>query len=81
LNPQWIEDSSESDYVRIRFELLFTALCDITALSRSIQTEQVASVKVAMLEQMISVMNKARFYLKSLEESFPGDLEKTPFLS
>ncbi len=42
---------------------------DMIDLRQHIRDEQVASVKIAMLEELISVMNKVRFYLDSLEGS------------
>jgi hypothetical protein len=42
-------------------------------LRRYIRDEQVASVKIVRLEELISVMNKVRFYLDGLEG--PASLE------
>jgi hypothetical protein len=53
--------------VRLRFELLLTAMNDMIDLRQYIREEQVASVKIVLLEELISVMNKVRFYLDSLE--------------
>ena len=36
-------------------------------LNQRIQGEQVISVKIVMFEELISVMNKARYYLDSTE--------------
>ena len=36
-------------------------------LNQRIQDEQVTSVKIVMFEELISVMNNARYYLDSLE--------------
>ena len=56
--------------VRVRFELLLTAMNDMLDLRQYIRDEQVASVKIVMFEELISVMSKVRYYLDSLE----GDL-------
>jgi hypothetical protein len=40
---------------------------DMIDLRQYIREEQVASVKIVLLEELISVMNKVRFYLDSLE--------------
>jgi hypothetical protein len=68
VNAQWLENRPESpDDVRLRFELLLTAMNDMSDLRRYIRDEQDASVKRVMLEELISVMNKVRYYLDSLE--------------
>jgi hypothetical protein len=54
--------------VRLRFELLLTAMNDMIDLRQYIRDEQVASVKIVLIEELISVMNKVRFYLDSLED-------------
>ena len=56
--------------MRVRFELLLTAMNDMLDLRQYIRDEQVASVKIVMFEELISVMSKVRYYLDSLE----GDL-------
>jgi hypothetical protein len=40
---------------------------DMIDLRKYIRDEQVASVKIVLLEELIFVMNKVRFYLDSLE--------------
>jgi hypothetical protein len=40
---------------------------DMIDLRQYIRDEQVASVKIIMLEELISVMTKVRYYLDSLE--------------
>jgi hypothetical protein len=68
VNAQWLENRPESpDDVRLRFELLLTAMNDMIDLRQYICDEQDASVKRVMLEELISVMNKVRYYLDSLE--------------
>ena len=57
--------------MRVRFELLLTAMNDMLDLRQHIREEQVASVKIVMLEELISVMSKVKYYLDSLE----GDLQ------
>jgi hypothetical protein len=52
---------------RVRFELLLTAMNDMLDLRQYIRDEQVASVKIVMLEELISVMSKVKYYLDSLE--------------
>ena len=54
--------------MRLRFELLLTAMNDMIDLRQYIRDEQVASVKIVLIEELISVMNKVRFYLDSLED-------------
>ena len=44
---------------------------DMLDLRQHIREEQVASVKIVMLEELISVMSKVKYYLDSLE----GDLQ------
>jgi hypothetical protein len=41
---------------------------DMIDLRQYIRDEQVASVKIVLIEELISVMNKVRFYLDSLED-------------
>jgi hypothetical protein len=53
--------------VRLRFELLLTAMNDMIDLRQYIRDEQVASVKIVILEELISVMDKVRYYLGSFE--------------
>jgi hypothetical protein len=68
VNAQWLENRPESpDDVRLRFELLLTAMNDMIDLRQYIRDERVASVKIVMLEELISVMNKVKYYLGSLE--------------
>jgi hypothetical protein len=68
VNAQWLENRPESpDDVRLLFELLLTAMNDMIDLRQYICDEQDASVKRVMLEELISVMNKVRYYLDSLE--------------
>jgi hypothetical protein len=50
------------------FELLLTAMNDMIDLRQYIREEQVPSVKIIMLEELISVMAKVRYYLDSLED-------------
>lgn len=40
---------------------------DMIDLRQYIRDERVASVKIVMLEELISVMNKVKYYLGSLE--------------
>jgi hypothetical protein len=68
VNEQWLENGPDSpDEVRLRFELLLTAMNDMIDLRQYIRDEQVASVKIVMLEELISVMDKVRYYLGSFE--------------
>jgi hypothetical protein len=68
INAPWVETRLEfPDDVRLRFELLLTAMNDMIDLRQYIRDEQVASVKIIMLEELISVMTKVRYYLDSLE--------------
>jgi hypothetical protein len=53
--------------VRLRFELLFTATNDMIDLQQRLRDERDAAMKIVMLEELISVMNKARYYLESFE--------------
>ena len=57
--------------MRVRFQLLLTAMNDMLDLRQHIREEQVAAVKIVMLEELISVMSKVKYYLDSLE----GDLQ------
>jgi hypothetical protein len=58
-----VENSPESPVdVRLRFELFLTAMNDMIDLWQYIRDEQVDSVKIVLLEELISVMNKVRFY-------------------
>jgi hypothetical protein len=41
---------------------------DMIDLRQYIRDEQVASVKIVLIEELVSVMNKVRFYLDSLED-------------
>jgi hypothetical protein len=62
VNAQWLENRPESpDDVRLRFELLLTAMNDMIDLRQYIRDERVASVKIVMLEELISVMNKVKY--------------------
>jgi hypothetical protein len=68
VNAHWLENGPDSpDEVRLRFELLLTAMNDMIDLRQYIRDEQVASVKIVMLEELISVMDKIRYYLGSFE--------------
>jgi hypothetical protein len=69
INAQWGETRPEfPDDVRLRFELLLTAMNDMIDLRQYIRDEQVASVEIVMLEELISVMDKVRYYLGSFDD-------------
>ncbi len=69
VNVQWQENRPDSpDDVRLRFELLLTAMNDMIDLREYLRNEQDATVKIVMLEELISVMNKVKYYLDSLED-------------
>lgn len=68
VNADWVENRTESpNNVRLGFELLLSAMSDLINLRQRIRDEQVASVKIVMIEELISVMNKFKYYVDGLE--------------
>jgi hypothetical protein len=57
-NPITGKQRESPDDVRLSFELLLMAMNDMIDLRQYIWDEQVASVKIVMLEELISVMDK-----------------------